>query len=135
MQLDDTIPFLLRYFRHHDPFVQDVEGVLAIARKATLTGYTVELTLFRRLLALGAALLRLFFVAQAAERPPALTIADGAVWSYHDQRTISYFSIFGKLRLARHYFIAPGHAGSCPLDATLSLPDHCYSDRLSDWAS
>jgi CubicO group peptidase (beta-lactamase class C family) len=37
MQLDDTIPFLLRYFRHHDPFVQDVEGVLAIARKATLT--------------------------------------------------------------------------------------------------
>jgi CubicO group peptidase (beta-lactamase class C family) len=37
MQLDDTIPFLLRYFRHHNPFVQDVEGVLAIARKATLT--------------------------------------------------------------------------------------------------
>jgi CubicO group peptidase (beta-lactamase class C family) len=37
MQLDDTIPFLLRYFRHHNPFTQDVEGVLAIARKATLT--------------------------------------------------------------------------------------------------
>ena len=37
MQLDDTIPFLLRYFRHHNPFIQDVEGVLAIARKATLT--------------------------------------------------------------------------------------------------
>jgi CubicO group peptidase (beta-lactamase class C family) len=37
MQLDDTIPFLLRYARHHNPFVQDVEGVLAIARRATLT--------------------------------------------------------------------------------------------------
>jgi CubicO group peptidase (beta-lactamase class C family) len=37
MQLDDTIPFLLRYFRHQDPFTQDVNGVLAIARKATLT--------------------------------------------------------------------------------------------------
>jgi CubicO group peptidase (beta-lactamase class C family) len=37
MQLDDTIPFLLRYFRHQNPFIQDVEGVLAIARKATLT--------------------------------------------------------------------------------------------------
>jgi CubicO group peptidase (beta-lactamase class C family) len=36
-QLDDTIPFLLRYVRHHNPFVQDVEGVLAIARKAILT--------------------------------------------------------------------------------------------------
>jgi CubicO group peptidase (beta-lactamase class C family) len=37
MQLDDTIPFLLRYVRHHNPFVQGVEGVLAIARNATLT--------------------------------------------------------------------------------------------------
>jgi CubicO group peptidase (beta-lactamase class C family) len=37
MQLDDTIPFLLRYFRHHNPFTQDLDGVLAIARKATLT--------------------------------------------------------------------------------------------------
>ena len=33
------------------------------------TAYTVELTLFRRLLALGAALLRLFFVTRAAVRP------------------------------------------------------------------
>jgi hypothetical protein len=101
----------------------------------TQSAYTVELTLFRRLLSLGAALLRLFFVAQAAERPPAPTSADGAVWSYHDQRAISYYSIFGKLRLARHYFTAPGHNGRCPLDAALSLPEHCYSDLLSDWAS
>src|SRR6266487_3542220 len=101
----------------------------------TQSAYTVELTLFRRLLSLGAALLRLFFVAQAAERPPAPTAADGAVWSYYDQRAISYYSIFGKLRLARHYFTAPGHKGRCPLDAALSLPDHCYSDLLSDWAS
>jgi len=33
------------------------------------TAYEVELTLFRRLLALGAALLRLFFVTRAAIRP------------------------------------------------------------------
>ena len=101
----------------------------------TQSAYTVELTLFRRLLALGAALLRLFFVAQATERPPAPTTTDGAVWSYYDQRSISYYSIFGKLRVARHYFTAPGRAGSCPLDAALSLPEHCYSDLLSDWAS
>jgi CubicO group peptidase (beta-lactamase class C family) len=37
MQLDDTIPFLLRYARHHNPFVQDVDGLLAIVRRATLT--------------------------------------------------------------------------------------------------
>ncbi len=35
------------------------------------TAYTVELTLFRRLLVLGAALLRLFFLTRAATRPPA----------------------------------------------------------------
>jgi CubicO group peptidase (beta-lactamase class C family) len=37
MHLDDGIPFALRYLRHQDPFTQDVDGVLAIARKATLT--------------------------------------------------------------------------------------------------
>jgi CubicO group peptidase (beta-lactamase class C family) len=37
MLLGDTIPFVLRYARHQNPFVQDLDGVLAIARKATLT--------------------------------------------------------------------------------------------------
>lgn len=101
----------------------------------TQTAYTVERTLFRQLLALGAALLRLFFVTRTAERPPAPTAADGAVWAYYDQRAINYYSVFGKLRVARHYFTAPGHAGTCPLDAALSLPDHCYSDLLREWAS
>lgn len=124
------------------PIVQQIQGdfhaLLAYVtgpEARTQSAYTVELTLFRRLLALGAALLRLFFVAQLAERPPAPTTPDGALWSYYDQRSISYYSIFGKLRLARHYFTAPGHAGACPLDATLSLPEQCYSDLLSDWAS
>jgi hypothetical protein len=124
------------------PIVQQIQGdfhaLIAYVtgpEAQTQSAYTVELTLFRRLLSIGAALLRLFFVAQVAERPPAPTSADGALWSYYDQRSISYYSIFGKLRLARHYFTAPGHAGTCPLDAALSLPEHCYSDLLSDWAS
>jgi hypothetical protein len=124
-----------------DPIVQQIKGDFH-ALLAYVTGpeaqaqsaYTVELTLFRRLLSLGAALLRLFFVAQAAQRPSTPTTTDGAVWSYYDQRSISYYSVFGKLRVARHYFTASGHAGTCPLDAALSLPDHCYSDLLSDWA-
>jgi len=124
------------------PIVQQIQGdfhaLIAYVtgpEAQTQAAYTVELTLFRRLLAIGAALLRLFFVAQAAERPPAPTTADGTLWSFYDQRAISYYSIFGKLRVARHYFTAPGHAGCCPLDAALSLPDHCYSDLLCDWAS
>jgi CubicO group peptidase (beta-lactamase class C family) len=37
-QLDETIPFVLRYLRHQNPFIHDLDGLLAIARKATLTG-------------------------------------------------------------------------------------------------
>jgi CubicO group peptidase (beta-lactamase class C family) len=36
MQPDDQIPWLLRVLKHRNPFTQDVDGVLAIARKATL---------------------------------------------------------------------------------------------------
>ena len=99
------------------------------------TAYTVELTLFRRLLALGAVLLRLFLVTRAAGRPPEpVTAPDGTRLTYHDQRPTTYYSVFGKVRFARHYFTAPGQEGLCPLDAELSLPARCYSDLLREWA-
>jgi hypothetical protein len=115
---------------------QDFQALIAYItgpEAHTQTAYIVEVTLFRRLLALGAALLRLFFVTRAAERPTAPRAADGTVLAYHDQRLTTYFSVFGKLRFPRHYFTAPGQPGSCPLDAALSLPDHCYSDLLREW--
>lgn len=37
MHVNDLIPFVLRYATHRNPFTQDLDGVLAIARKATLT--------------------------------------------------------------------------------------------------
>jgi len=99
------------------------------------TAYDVELTLFRRLLGLGAQLLRLFFVTRAAVRPPEPVDApDGARLPYHGQSPTSYYSVFGKVQFERHYFYAPGHGGVCPLDADLSLPPRCYSDLLRDWA-
>jgi hypothetical protein len=99
------------------------------------TAYTVELTLFRRLLALGAALLRLFFVTRAAVRPAEpVTTPDGTRLTYHDQRPTTYYSVFGKVRFWRHSFTAPGQQGLCPLDAELSLPTRCYSDLLQEWA-
>lgn len=101
----------------------------------TRTAYEVELTLFRRLLALGAKLLYLFFVQRAAIRPSGPVYApDGTALTYHDQRLTTYFSVFGKIRFRRHYFHAPGQEGFCPLDAELSLPPRCYSDLLRDWA-
>ena len=99
------------------------------------TAYEVELHLFRRLLALGAQLLRLFFAQRATVRPPEPVYApDGALLRYHGQSPTSYYSVFGKVQFERHYFYAPGHGGVCPLDAELSLPPRCYSDLLREWA-
>ncbi|MCA1599807.1 MAG: ISKra4 family transposase, partial [Chloroflexi bacterium] len=80
-------------------------------------------------------LLKLFLLTRAAQRPAAPVTASGTPLRYHDQRPISYYSVFGKLQFARHYFSALGQPGVCPLDAALSLPEHCYSDLLRDWAT
>jgi hypothetical protein len=118
----------------HRDFQELVEYVTN-AESQSRTAYEVELTLFRRLLALGAQLLRLFFVQRAATRPSEPVYAtDGTRLSYQGLHPTTYFSVFGKVRFRRHYFYAPGHEGVCPLDAGLSLPPRRYSDLLRDWA-
>lgn len=126
-----------------EPIVQQVQtdfhNLLAYVtgpEARTQTAYTVELTLFRQVLALGAALLRLFFLTRAAERPAAPLLATtGQPIPYHDRRSIHYTSVFGSLAFARHYFYTTDAAGICPLDADLSLPPCCYSDLLREWAA
>lgn len=97
--------------------------------------YTVEFHLFRRLLLLGAALLKLFFRARAATRPAAPTAPEGCVMRYHGLRAVRYISIFGELWVSRHYFTAPHQASGAPLDAELSLPETAYSDLLREWGA
>jgi len=125
-----------------DPIVQQVQqdfqtllSYVTGPEARTQTAYSVELTLFRRVLALGALLLQVFFVTRATERPADPVTADGTRLTYRDRRCVTYFSVFGKVAFARHYFSAPGHGGVCPLDEALSLPARCYSMRLSEWAS
>src|SRR4029450_667588 len=125
-----------------EPIVQqlqhDFQNLLAYVTgpdARSQTAYAVESTLFRRLLALGAALLRLFFVTRAAVRPAEpVTAPDGTRLICHDQRPTTYYSVLGKVRFGRHSFTAPGQEGLCPLDAELSLPAHGYSDLLREWA-
>src|SRR5437764_13848689 len=81
------------------------------------TAYEVERTLFRRLLALGAALLRLFFVTRAAVRPAGPVGGPaGPSWAYHDQRGTTYYAVFGKVVFHRHAFTASGQPVVCPPD-------------------
>ena len=125
-----------------EPIVQqvphDFQNLLAYVtgpNARSQTAYTVELTLCRRLLALGEALLRLFFVTRAAVRPAEpVTAPDGTRLTYHDQRPTTDDSVFGKVRFGRHFFTAPGQAGLCALDAALSLPARCDSDLRREWA-
>ena len=100
------------------------------------TAYEVELSLLRRLLAMGAALLRLFMLTQAKERPTGeVRSPDGTLLEYHDQRQRTYYSVFGKFEFRRHAFTLTGQPVICPLDAALSLPKRCYSDLLAEWMS
>lgn len=117
----------------------EVEGLLELVMgpasdRQSAAG--VELALFRRLLGLGALLLRLFFETRGAVKPVGPVLSDdGTELRYHDRRRTSYFSIFGKLAVWRHAFTAPGQPVVCPLDAALSLPARCYSDVLREWAT
>jgi hypothetical protein len=99
------------------------------------TASTVELTLVRRLLALGAVLWRLFVVTRAAVRPAEPgTAAAGTRLTSHDQRPTTDDAVFGQVCLARHDCTARGQEGRGPLDAALSLPAHGDSDLLREWA-
>lgn len=113
---------------------QDFHQLIAYVRDAqTRTATEVERTLFRRLLALGLQLLRLFFLTRAARRPATPLTTTGTPLPFHSRRPIDYFSVFGKLCFARHYFYRSDAGGLCPLDADLSLPNRCYSDLLRDF--
>jgi hypothetical protein len=119
----------------HQQFQELVAYVTGPDTRAS-TAYDVERTLFRRVLALGAALLRLFFLTRAGDRPAEPVYGPaGARLAYHDRRPTTYYSVFGKLVFSRHAFAAPGQPVVCPLDAALGLPARCYSDLLREWAA
>ena len=116
--------------------VEELLGIVTGPSSQQQSAAAVELAIFRRLLRLGAMLLGLFFEARGAVKPVGpITSADGTPLRYHDRRSIGYVSIFGKLRVWRHAFTAPGQPVVCPLDAALSLPERCYSDVLREWAT
>jgi len=96
----------------------------------------VELTLFRRFLALGAALWRRCCVTRAAVRPAApVTTPDGTRLTAHDQRPTTDDSVGGKVRWGRPDCPAPGQAGLWPRDAALSLPARGDSALLRAWVA
>ena len=114
---------------------QDLQALLSYVTSPAAQGQsasTVERTRFRRLLALGATLLRRFFLSRAAVRPAAPTGPAGVPLGYHDRRPTPYFSILGKLSCERAACTAADQPLVCPLDAERSLPARCSSDLLRE---
>lgn len=99
------------------------------------TADQIERGLFKLLLAMGAKLLRLFFIirSEACSREP-LQTATGATLEYERDTKRNYYSIFGKLPLYRPYFYQKGIGGQTPLDAALGLGADSYSDLLREVA-
>jgi hypothetical protein len=65
---------------------------------------------------------------------PAVTRADGLLLPREQKlRGRDYFSIFGKFKVARTCYRAPGEPGIFPLDAQVNLPERCYSYFLQEW--
>lgn len=116
----------------------DFEKLLAFvtgpeAHQATLD--QMERSLFRQVLRLGLKLLQLFLNTRIQAESHAPQPGPGKTrLPYHSQKSIDYFSIFGKLTFSRAYFYQAGQPGRCPLDRALRLPDGCYSDLLMESA-
>ena len=127
----DPEPIVEQIAAARDEFEQLIEMVTGPTAFECTAGQ-VERSLWRKLLALGARLLRLFFSVRASERPEP-PVVEGIQLRSHGLSPTSYFSVFGKIRFRRHYFYRAGAGGRCPLDAELALPAHCYSELLRDW--
>ncbi|HKZ70856.1 MAG TPA: ISKra4 family transposase [Anaerolineales bacterium] len=116
----------------------DFEALLQLvtgpeAQTATLD--QMERSLFRSVLRLGRKLLAAFLAGRTeAERHTPQWGWQRQKVPYHSQKSVDYFSVFGKLSFERAYFYAAGQGGKCPLARAVSLPEHCYSDLLMECA-
>jgi len=95
--------------------------------------HEVERGLYRRLLALGGTLLRCHLAKRGTGKTGGDVLRDGVPLPYHSDKERAYLSIFGLLEIERAYFWETGHAGVCPLDAELNLPETRYSYLLQEF--
>jgi len=96
---------------------------------------TMERRLLQQLVALGRSLFALFLATRAAATAGRVHVSpDGVERPYHDERTRSYVSIFGRVVVARPYFWRKGGGGTAPVDALLSLPATTCSDLVRETA-
>src|SRR5262249_58503284 len=100
---------------------QGLQGLIAFARETAgkLEAQEAEKGIFKRLLPIGLAAMKLYFAQRGTgDVGPAITRADGVLLPQEQKlRGRGYFSIFGKFKVARTCYRTPGEPGIFPLDA------------------
>ena len=116
---------------------QALQALLQFAREQAgmLEAHEAEKGIFKRLLPIGLAAMKLYFAQRGTgDGGPAITRADGGVLPREPKlRRRDYFSLFGKFAVARTCYRVPGEPGIFPLDAQVNLPKRCYSYFLQEW--
>lgn len=108
---------------------------ISSAEAQTATLDQMERHVLKEMLRLGQRLLQTFVDQRCAAETHVAREQGDQTWPYHSQKAVDYRSVFGPLVVRRAYFYASGQGGRTPLDAALSLPEHCYSDLLMESAS
>jgi hypothetical protein len=116
---------------------QALQALLKCAREeaGTLEAHEAEQGIFKRLLPMGLAAMKLY-VAQrgTGDVGPAVTRADGMILPREQKlRGRDYCSLFGTFAVARTCYRRPGEPGIFPLDAQVNLPKRCDSYVLQEW--
>jgi hypothetical protein len=116
---------------------QALQALLKFARESAdqIEAHEAEKGIFKRLLPIGLAAMKLYFAQQGTgDIGPALTRADGVLLPREQRlRERDYFSIFGKFAVARTCYRMPGEPGIFPLEAQVNFPERCYSYFLQEW--
>ena len=116
---------------------QALQALLQFARESaeTLEAHEAEKGIFKRLLPIGLAAMKLYFAQQGTgDVGPAVTRADNVRLPRETQlRGRDDFSLFGKFAVARTCYRTSGEPGIFPLDAQVNLPARCYSYFLPEW--
>jgi hypothetical protein len=116
---------------------QALQALMQFARASAhkLEAHEAEKGIFKRLLPMGLAAMKLYFAQRGTgDVGPAVTRADGVILPRETQlRGRDYCSLIGKCAVARTCDHAPGEPGMFPLDAQVNLPERCDSYCLQEW--
>jgi hypothetical protein len=116
---------------------QGLQALVSFVREnaGQLQAHEAEKGIFKRLMPLGLAALRLYFAERGTgDVGPGVEREDGMVLLREGKlRERDYFSIFGKLKVPRTCYRAVGERGVFPLDEQANLPQRCYSYFVQEW--